>query len=46
MQHYCKLPSIPLGIRIDRPVSQIDVEVIECRLVLYGRKDLRPRDLL
>lgn len=40
VQHYCKPPSIPLCVRINRPVSQIDIEIIECRSVFYGRNDL------
>jgi len=46
VQHYCKLPSIPLCVRIDCPVRQIDVEVVECRSILYGRKNLCQRYLL
>ena len=46
VQHYGKLSSIPLCIRVDRPASQIDVEIIKCRLIHYRRKDLCPRYLL
>ena len=46
VQHYRKLPSIPLGVRINRPVRQINIEIIECRSILYGRNDLRQRYLL
>jgi len=46
VQHYCKLPSIPLCVRINGPIRQIDVEIIECRSILYCRKDLCQRYLL
>ena len=45
MQHYRKLPSIPFSVGIDSPVSEIDVEIIECRSIVYGREDFRPRYL-
>lgn len=43
VQHHCEFPSIPLCVRIDRPVRQIDIEVIEYRSILYGIKNLCQR---
>lgn len=46
VQHYGKPPLIPLCVSVNRPVSEIDVEIVECRSVLYGGKDLHLRYLL
>lgn len=46
VQHHGKPPLIPLRVSVNCPVSEIDVEIVECRSVLHGRKDLHLRDLL